>query len=95
MRKTQGKSTPRLSFGYVMKHLHKTKPTFISIFVFLNTNVYPGCDGHQLHHVIRFCGSMRFMVRPCGKASGNPPAATQAYFPLWLSLIQIGSDWIN
>ena len=54
----------------------------------LNANVYPGCDGHQLRHVIRFCGSTWFMVRPCGKASGNncgnPAVATQAYFPLWL-----------
>ena len=44
----------------------------------------------QLHHVIRFCYSTRFMVRPCSKDSGNhcsnPPAVTQAYFPLWMGV---------
>ena len=48
----------------------------------LNTNVYPACDGHQLRHVIRFCSSTRFMVRPCDKASGNN-CGNRKYFILW------------
>ena len=44
-----------MEFGYVMKHLHKIKPTFISIFP-LNTNLFEmlyQTHGRVFHHDIQ------------------------------------------